>query len=328
MRTIQKRVKLNPLLLAFSSIESQRHRPSDSKHQRAIPVSVRRLRNATMTTPAATQQSRFESLTARLDQLATEYRRNLPFPYIQLDGFLDAETAQRVADAFPPVDAAWIHYLHLNEKKHGLNKRAMLPAAIDQLITDLNSPEFCRFLSELTGIPNLIADDSLEGGGLHQTMRGGFLNVHADFTVHPHHSHWRRRVNLLIYLTPQWKPEYGGALEFWERDMSRCARRIDPLFNRAVIFNTDEDSYHGVPEPLQCPAELSRRSIALYYFTEEAIAPKKIWTNYRARPQDGIKAFGIWLDRQLLATYSTVKSVLGINDRIVSRILQFFFGRK
>jgi Rps23 Pro-64 3,4-dihydroxylase Tpa1-like proline 4-hydroxylase len=279
-------------------------------------------------TATVTHLFRFDCWTAKLGQLASEYQQNRPYPHIQLDHFLDPETARLVAEAFPPVDAAWIHYLHLNEKKHGLNRRAMLPPSINSLISELNGPEFCRFLSQLTGIPNLIADDSLEGGGLHQTLRGGFLNVHADFTVHPHHSHWRRRVNLLIYLTPEWKPEYGGALELWERDMSACARRIPPLFNRAVIFNTDQDSYHGVPEPLACPSDLSRKSIALYYFTEEAAPPKKVWTNYRARPQDGVKAFGIWVDRQLLAAYSTIKSVLGINDQLISRILQLLFGRK
>jgi len=265
----------------------------------------------------------------QLPSLSETYQSSGPFPHIQLDDFLDHDAALNASDAFPAVeDAGWIHYVHLNEKKHGLNKRDLLPEYLSTVIDELNSPEFCRFLSELTGIPNLLPDDSLEGGGLHQSKRGGFLNVHADFTVHPHQSRWRRRVNLLIYLNPDWKPEYRGELELWERDMSRCSRRILPLLNRAVIFNTDEDSYHGLPDPIQCPDGMTRKSIALYYFTEEAAPPKRVWTNYRSRPTDGFKSALIWLDKRLVWTYSTIKSRLGLDDEFVSRVLNFLSGGK
>ncbi|HWL08793.1 MAG TPA: 2OG-Fe(II) oxygenase [Planctomicrobium sp.] len=267
--------------------------------------------------------------TEQLPELSETYQAAGPFPHIQLDDFLDSETALYAAESFPDVeDAGWIHYVHLNEKKHGLNKRDLLPESLSLLIDELNSPEFCAFLSKLTGIPNLLPDDSMEGGGLHQSKRNGFLNVHADFTVHPHQPHWRRRVNLLIYLNPDWKPEYRGELELWERDMSRCSRRILPLLNRAVIFNTDEDSYHGLPDPIQCPEGMTRKSIALYYFTEEKELPKKVWTNYRSRPTDGLKAALFWLDKRVLWAYSTIKSKLGIDDSFVSKTLGWLSRKK
>lgn len=258
----------------------------------------------------------------QLDHLSDIYQKAGPFPHIQLDDFLETDTAALASDAFPSVnDTGWIHYVHLNEKKHGLNKRDLLPEFLRNVIDDLNSPGFCQFLSKLTGIPNLLPDDSMEGGGLHQSKRNGFLNVHADFTVHPHKPSWRRRVNLLVYLNPEWKPEYGGELELWERDMSRCSKRILPLLNRAVIFNTDEDSYHGLPDPIRCPESMTRKSIALYYFTEEKELPKRVWTNYRSRPTDGLKSMLFWLDKRLVWAYSTLKSRLGIDDSFVSRVL-------
>ncbi|MBD0285836.1 MAG: 2OG-Fe(II) oxygenase [Flavisolibacter sp.] len=283
-----------------------------------------------MATATDTQIINLERFSYRLNELETAYQSAQPYPHIQIDNFLEEEAAIRAMNEFPGVtDEGWIHYVHVNEKKHGLNKMDRLPPFIRQVIEQLNTPEFCEFLSELTGIPNLLPDEMLEGGGLHQSGRGGFLNIHADFTVHPHKRHWRRRVNLLVYLNQDWKPEYRGELELWEKDMSRCVQSILPVFNRAVIFNTDEDSYHGLPDPIQCPEDMTRKSIALYYFTEERnVLPKKRSTNYRARPKDGLKSVLIWLDKEMVAAYSNIKSLLGINDDFVSKILNIFSRKK
>lgn len=257
------------------------------------------------------------------------YHQHPPYPHISLENFLESWAAEKALDEFPRVqDDGWIHYVHVNEKKHGLNKLDLLPPFIQEVIKALNTPDFCAYLSEMTGIPNLLPDDTFEGGGLHQSMRGGFLNIHADFTVHPHKRNWRRRVNLLVYLNKDWKPEYGGDLELWDRKMTACVQKIAPLYNRAVIFNTDEDSYHGLPDPLMCPEGDSRKSIALYYFTEEAKAPRLRTTNYQARPSDGARAILIWLDKKMIAVYTTVKRTLGINDDFVSKVLNIFSGKK
>lgn len=256
---------------------------------------------------------------------APTYQSADPYPYAQFENFLEEWAAKEAMDAFPKVGGeGWIHYLHVNEKKHGLNKMDRIPAFLQEVIKALNSKAFVEHLSELTGIPGLVADPSLEGGGLHQSQRGGFLNIHADFTVHPHKRQWRRRVNVLVYLNEGWKPEYGGDLELWSRDMKACKQKIGPVFNRCVIFNTDEDSYHGLPEPIMCPEGMTRKSIALYYFTEEKNAPRKRATNYRARPGDGFRAVFIYLDKQMVNIYSTLKGWLGINDDFISKILKIF----
>ena len=256
-------------------------------------------------------------------ELASTYRSGNPYAHIVIDNLLDDEIARMIDKDFPTVgDEGWIHYLHYNEKKHGLNKMDALPESIQEVIKFFNSSKMVKWLEELTGIQNLIADTDMEGGGLHQSQNGGFLNVHADFTVHPHKRNWQRRVNLLLYLNDNWKEEYGGALELWSRDMKTCVQKIQPIFNRGVIFNTDADSYHGFPDPIQCPQSVTRKSIALYYFTEEAHIPQKRSTNYRARPNDGIKGLFIFLDKKAVALYSQLKGWLGINDDFVSNILR------
>ncbi|TNE62592.1 MAG: 2OG-Fe(II) oxygenase [Bacteroidetes bacterium] len=260
---------------------------------------------------------------------AATYQSAHPYPHGQFDNFLEASAARRAMEAFPKVkDDGWIHYVHVNEKKHGLNKMDLIPADIQQVIQELNSDAFVQILSRLTGIEGLKADPSLEGGGLHQTQRGGFLNIHADFTVHPHKRNWRRRVNLLVYLNEDWKPEYRGELELWTRDMKACAQKILPVFNRCAIFNTDDDSFHGLPDPVQCPEDTTRKSIALYYFTEETATPRKRATNYRARPGDGVKSLFIWADREAVRIYNTLKGWLGINDDFVSKVLNLFNRKK
>ena len=108
--------------------------------------------------------------------------------------------------------------------------------------------------------------------------------------------------------------------------MKKCVHSIKPAFNKAVIFNTDEDSFHGLPDPINCPDGDSRKSLALYYFTEES-SPAKVSTNYKGRPQDGIKKALIYLDKKALDVYSRIKGVLGINDDFVSNLLNKF-GKK
>lgn len=264
----------------------------------------------------------------QLPELTARYRNALPFPHIALEDLLESEAAKAAMHAFPKVkDQGWIHYVHVNEKKHGLNKMDRLPPYLRSVIQELNSDQFVKWLERLTGIEGLRADDMLEGGGLHQSQRGGFLNIHADFTVHPHKPNWKRRVNVLVYLNEGWDPAWGGDLELWERDMSRCAQRIAPLFNRCVIFNTDDDSYHGLPDPIRCPENETRKSIALYYFTVEERTPRLRTTNYKARPTDGARSIAIWLDKQAIAAYTRIKRTFGLNDDLISKVLNFL-GRK
>ena len=213
------------------------------------------------------------ALEHNLDALQSRYRSAKPFPHIVLDDFLEPDVVRLAMDEFPPLDPGeWNIYSHANERKFSHTEPATWPPTLQAVLAELNSQPVVDFLSKLTGIEGLFADDTLEGGGLHQSTTGGFLNIHADFTVHPHHRTWRRRVNLLLYLNRDWPPEYGGDLELWSTDMKRCVESVSPIANRAVIFTTDMDSFHGHPEPMRCPPDVARQSLALYYFTDEADA--------------------------------------------------------
>ena len=138
--------------------------------------------------------------------------------------------------------------------------------AVWKCLQYFNSRPFLLFLENLTGIKDLIADVDFEGGGIHKIKNGGRLELHSDYNKHPNKDIWRR-INLLLYLTPNWN--YNGHLDLYEKDPLVKVKSILPTFNRAVIFNTTDDSIHGHPTPLVCPEEVSRYSFALYYFTKD-----------------------------------------------------------
>jgi hypothetical protein len=269
-------------------------------------------------------------LQASTEELADEYRQATPFGHIVLDDFLEPEAARLAMEELLPLDQeTWNSYVHVNERKFSHTEPNSWGPTLQSILEELNSSDFVRFLEELTGIDNLFADPSLEGGGLHLSTTGGYLNIHADFTVHPHHRNWRRRVNLLLYLNEDWHSEYGGDLELWTTDMKRREKVIAPLGNRAVIFTTDADSFHGHPEPMTCPPGVARRSLALYYFSLEE-QPFVRSTEYRARPGDGAHSAMIYADKQLLRAYDWTKRRLGLSDDAAFKILGYLerFRRK
>jgi hypothetical protein len=261
---------------------------------------------------------------SQLPVLAKQYGEGNPVPHLLLADFLDPEVASSIAAEFPDHNTeAWTQYKHHNENKLGMAKRELFPRGLGEVVDELNSPDFVSWLSGVTGIPDLVADPSLEGGGLHQSSRGGFLNVHTDFSHHHYHKHWRRRVNLILYLNPDWNAEWGGAIELWDVKMRGCVAKYPPLLNHALIFNTNERSLHGFPEPLSCPEGASRKSVALYYYTIEQDSKSATRsTNYRARPDDGVgQSAMIWLDKQAVNLYSRAKARFGFSDDLASRIL-------
>lgn len=204
-----------------------------------------------------------------------DYVNGDPFPHIALDDFVSPDVIDAVLQGFPQpaADINWRQLVATGDdgEKVQFNKQGMphlfkLSPVARQLIWELNSSTFIRSLEKLTGIDNLIPDPSMRGGGLHQILPGGLLGVHADFTHHVDYD-LERRVNLLLYLNRDWQDEYEGHLELWNTDASRCVKRLRPTAGRCVVFNTDATSYHGHPRPLQCPQGITRKSVAIYYYT-------------------------------------------------------------
>ena len=263
-----------------------------------------------------------EDLRERFSVLKTEFATAHPYQHVVVDNFLPENVFQQAMTDFDVVSKEqWTGYLHVNERKFANSNPETWGPTLQQIANELNSPEFVSLLEELTGIPNLLIDPTFEGGGLHQSLRGGFLNMHADFTVHPHQRQWKRRLNLLLYCNENWLPEYGGGLELWDATMSHAEKVVQPLGNRVLIFATDATSFHGHPDPLQCPDGVARRSMALYYFTYED-KPNVRSTEYRARPNDGSKGILIYLDKMTLRIFDKAKRRLGISNSFANRVLR------
>jgi Rps23 Pro-64 3,4-dihydroxylase Tpa1-like proline 4-hydroxylase len=195
------------------------------------------------------------------------YLQAKPFPHVVFDDFFDPLLIERVLEEFPKPNAIpWQSFDNPREIKLASARESTFGPATRLLMYHLNSITFLEFLSRVTGIDNLIPDPGFEGGGLHQIVRGGKLGVHADFNKHRQYG-LDRRLNLLLYLNKNWREEYGGHLQLWDRDMTRCEAKVLPVFNRVMVFGTTDFTYHGHPDPLQCPDCMTRKSLALYYFS-------------------------------------------------------------
>lgn len=222
--------------------------------------------------------------------LHDSYVAAAPFPHIVIDDFLDGAFLRDIArDAFPGETTLREHNKAQHRLKRGFHPATLTHAPARNLFHELNGQAFLGFLEEMTGIEGLIPDPYFSGGGLHETSRGGHLGIHADFNIHARMG-LERRLNLLIYLNDDWPPEFGGDLELWNRDMSAAAVRTAPVMGRAVVFSTNLDSFHGHPDPLDCPPERTRRSIATYYYTarrEGLDALPQRTTNFQLRPGSG-----------------------------------------
>ena len=218
--------------------------------------------------------------------LAEEYQTASPFPHVVIDDFLPADLLRQVLADFPSTEGEAFFDRDQERFKFQLSPNESKSAVVRNLFAELNGEAFVAFLEEMTGIAGLIPDPHFVGGGLHETKTGGHLGIHADFNIHEELK-LERKLNLLIYLNEDWPEEFGGALELWDRSMKACEKKVAPVFGRAVIFNTALDSFHGHPDPLACPADRSRRSIATYYYAAHAdglAALPKRNTNFQARP--------------------------------------------
>ena len=219
------------------------------------------------------------------------YKENLPFPHISISNFFDENFLRGVLNEFPNLSEkkrseSWNNK---NEVKFLNNNYETFGPYTRFCVDFLNSKIYLNFLQKITSIKEkLICDPYLSGGGLHEIKKGGLLKVHTDFNKHPT-LNLDRRINVLIYLNENWKKDYGGCLELWDQKMEKCVKKISPEFNKMVIFSTTDFSNHGHPEPLNCLENLSRKSLALYYFSngrpknEIHLSNQKVGTLFKNR---------------------------------------------
>lgn len=207
-----------------------------------------------------------------LNQLANQhtalYKNAQPFPNINFDDFFNEDFLTEVLAEFPDLsEKDSISFNDTKQIKLAGKGESNFGPQTKILMHFLNSEPFLNFLQILTGIDEpLISDPYFFGGGQHEIKKGGLLKVHADFNKHPQLK-LDRRINVLVYLNKDWKEEYGGDFELWDKNMEKCEKKILPLFNRMAIFSTTDFSYHGHPDALNCPEDRSRKSLALYYYS-------------------------------------------------------------
>ncbi len=264
----------------------------------------------------------------KLAEIAHEYEASYsdakPFPSIYFEDFFNPEMLDKVISEFPDLSKEnSVRFNDKNQKKFAGKGDKSFGDETKKFIYYLNSEPFLKFIQSLTGIDEiLLGDPYFSGGGLHEIKKGGLLKIHADFNKHPT-TGLDRRVNVLVYLNKDWKEEYGGHFELWDKDMEGCKQRVLPEFNTLAIFTTTGSSYHGHPDPLNCPEGMSRKSIALYYYSngrahsEINSASKRHNTLFQARngnKNDQVKLFEVM-------RLSTAKQVVrGVTPPILMKI--------
>jgi hypothetical protein len=200
---------------------------------------------------------------ANADEWAARYAVNKPFPHIVLDDMLQVGP-ELAEEHFPGPD--WPAWRSLGDsyqvKKFTCDDITKIPEQFARLIHELSTPAFLRALEKVTGIPKLLPDPYLAGGGLHLSGPGGILAPHTDFHIYDAMDLYRR-VNVLVYLNDGWDESFGGCLEVGDR--GKDGALVVPDWGRVMIFTTDDKSVHGFPKPIV--EGHWRRSVALYYYT-------------------------------------------------------------
>ncbi len=231
----------------------------------------------------------YSKLNAYADKSKDSYASANPFAHCILDDAANGLALCDVAEVFPrPNDLKFWEYRNRFEIKMAFNDVYALPDKLRDILLELNSSMFVSFLENLTGIQGIIPDPHYNGGGIHIIKHGGKLGIHNDYNWNAK-LQLHRRINVLLYMNLDWKEEYGGHLELWDKDVTKCHQKILPIFNRMVIFNTSDFTPHGHPDPLTCPEHRTRNSIATYYYTSDRPVheiSKAHSTLYKRRPQD------------------------------------------
>lgn len=251
------------------------------------------------------------------------YAAGDPFPHTVIDNFLPEAVADYCVAHFPKtLDPDGQEFDRDQERFKRSYQPDFLEPRLRNLFYAFNARPFIRIIENISGIKGLIPDPYFLGGGFHEIRNGGHLSMHADFNHHKP-MNLERRINLLIYLNRDWKPEFGGQLELWRTDMSEKVQDIVPVFNRAAMFTTTEQSMHGNPQPVAHPDGVTRKSIALYYYTStwSEVRESKT-TQFRPRPGTADrKDWSVAIDRGINELLPPVVSrrVMALKHRLKRR---------
>lgn len=199
-----------------------------------------------------------------INMLKTQFANAKPFEHVVIDDFLTNEYAEKLNDLFPSNYDNWYKYENPIEVKYAFDNINILPEELKNYFYILSTQKVINKISELTEISELEYDEYLHGAGLHSHSLNGRLNIHLDYEKHPY-SGKERRINVILFLSKGWMSEWNGANELWNKDVTDCITKTEVKFNRAIIFKTNDVSWHGVPDTIKCPQDVFRMSLAYYY---------------------------------------------------------------
>jgi Rps23 Pro-64 3,4-dihydroxylase Tpa1-like proline 4-hydroxylase len=195
-----------------------------------------------------------------------------PYKHIVIDNFFEKELATQILNNFPASeDSSWERMSDENieiKQRTTWSSEFDIPEGIIDAVRIMNSSIFLNAMAKRLGIDKIIPDPYFTGGGLNETLRNGLLDVHVDGNYHDA-TGLNRRINAILYLNPEWKDGWGGEFGLYDTNGEHCLKKVAPLFNRIVIFDTHDFSFHGLPDPLNFPDGKSRKSLILYYYTKE-----------------------------------------------------------
>lgn len=213
-----------------------------------------------------------------------------PFKYAIIENFLPLDFANKIYRELRDLkpNESWYQYESPFEKKLATDKWVNFPGYTKKFLQSTFTSMMINEIEKRFEIEGLVGDPALRGGGIHMHEPGGFLDIHADFNIHPKLK-LHRRMNGILFINRDWEDEWGGCLEFWSKDMKTCEKKIAPKFNRLVLFEITDDSYHGLPEPVKCPEGHRRMSLAFYLYSGDRPEDQKSQahsTLFKARPGD------------------------------------------
>ncbi len=248
-----------------------------------------------------------------IEKLKNEFQNAFPYRHFSIDNFLKEDFANQIHTHFPSIEKLNKHYNGLNEKKSEGSNFNDFHESLTLLRTELMSKEFAAWMIQITGIDELFVTDDKLGTGLHQGSNGSFLDIHIDFNIHAE-KNVHRRLNLLIYMNKDWLPEYGGDLEMWDAKMTKCEKKIAPIFNRCVVFETNEISYHGYSK-ITIPEHINRKSIYTYFYTPLREDARNYHdTVFKAKPEDStVKKISTTVKERLKNFTKASLKKIGIN---------------
>lgn len=188
-----------------------------------------------------------------------------PYDHIIINNFIDSSYYDEIQKILPDKPTqTWWKYENPLEVKYALDDFELMHPLIQNIFYALSHDKIINKLKNIFNIHNLEYDPYCHGGGLHMHPKYGRLNIHLDYEKHPI-TNKQRRLNIILYLNDNWDNEWNGDTQLFSTDLKDCIVKSYPKSNTAIIFITNDNSWHGVPEIIKCPENIYRKTLAYYY---------------------------------------------------------------